>query len=242
VKCGAEFQVQKSILPRATEKITLMSGNAFERSWVAGLSKEEQQATSSRRDSSSKEGSAAAGYGGASGAVQAGGHAGSAAGLGVSAGASLQEKIEASIGGGIWSFFGGPHAEASEELKAAAFAALKAGFAAAVKASLGLGAASAGKFALDFACAAMSTSTESADSRRSSGSVVDHVLGHTCGMEETVIVSNEHIERSLFVYQLYLWVKFEDGSVDRMGTPLMTTSRSDSVPAVHPEMLRQFGL
>lgn len=97
-------------------------------------------------------------------------------------------------------------------------------------------------FATNFAGALASSQSHASSTAQDVDRVRNHVHRMTNGTQETTVMDNSGFRTNLFVYQLYLWVEFDDGFTDKMGTLLMETSRDAQPPAPHPKLLEQFGL
>jgi len=206
-------------------------------------------------------------HGGIEGFAGAQAQAGAEAGASASGLANAAADASAKIGGGILSFFGGPSASAGAHadarLAAAAHAGvgasaelaanIKAGIGASVSAFLNTAAQAAvstfaqgqvaGQFAQFFNTAAgmMAGSRTTNTSRDVSSTVREQVHEAWSQQSNTVIVSNRWW-LSMQVWQLDLFVRFDDGSEMVMPTTHYTTNLGRSAPNVRDSMLEQFGI
>lgn len=243
VKAGALFKTKKSILPGEKIVMVVTSGNQSEaNSRFSG----NDCATASRSRSGSRGDQVSAR---AAGGARAAGSAAGRASAGIES--SVSESLEAHFRGGLsasighsflnW-LIGGPTADLRAELTADAREALEVGAKAAASATAGVGATLALAFACNFVGAVASSWLHSSSSTQDVDSVRNHIHRMTNGTQETKVMDNSCFRSNLFINQLFLWVEFDDGTVDEMGTLLMEASRDVQPPVPDAKLLEQFGL
>lgn len=184
----------------------------------------------------------------AAGARAAGSAAGSASAgvesaVSESLAAHFKGGLSASIGHSFWNWLiGGPTADLKAQLTADAREALEVGAQAAASATAGIGATLAMNFACNFVGSVASSWSRASSNAQNVDSVRNHINRMTNGTQETKVIDNSGFRSNLFIYQLFLWVEFDDGTVDEMGTLLMECRRDDQPPIPDATMLEQFGL
>jgi len=243
VKAGAMFKYTKSLLPGEKIVMVVTSGNRSEAS--SRFRSSSLDGSNRRRTTSSADRFASRGSGGASasGGASGGATAGAEASASESLDAHLHAGLSASIGHTFWNWLiGGPTADMKAELAADFREALEAGAKVAASATVGIGAELALQFAGSFVGALASSSSRASASTRDLGGVKSHIHQMTNGVQETKVMDNSAFRTNLFVYQLHLWVEFDDGSSDEMGTLLMEASRDDQPPVPDAKLREQFGL